>query len=52
LSKAFKDFGLKNTDLSRKIADYKSRDKGIENYTTAEDMALFLEKSVRPDLGQ
>jgi len=51
LSKAFKDFGLKNTDLSRKIADYKSRDKGIENYTTAEDMALFLEKMYGRTLG-
>src|SRR3989338_7639078 len=38
IDKTFKSFGLKNTDLSCKIADYKSRDKGIENYTTAEDM--------------
>lgn len=44
LNSVFKTFGLKNTDLSRRIADYKSRDKGIENYTTAEDMALLLEK--------
>lgn len=44
LNKTFKDFGLKSTNLSRKIADYKSRDSGIENFTTAEDMTLLLEK--------
>jgi len=51
LNSAFKSFGLKNTDLSRKIADYQLRDKGIENYTTAEDMALLLEKIYRGTLG-
>jgi beta-lactamase class A len=51
LNSSFKAFGLKNTDLSRKIADYHSRDKGIENYTTAEDMALLLEKIYRRSLG-
>ena len=51
LNNTFKSFGLKNTDLSRKIADYHSRDKGIENYTTAEDMALLLEKIYRRGLG-
>ena len=50
LNSAFKSFGLKNTDLSRKIADYHSRDKGIENYTTAEDMALLLKKIYRKEL--
>jgi beta-lactamase class A len=51
LNNAFKGFGLKNTELSRKIADYRSRDKGIENYTTAEDIALLLEKIYRRILG-
>lgn len=50
LNTAFKEFGLKNTDLSRRIADYKSRNKGIENYTTAEDMAVLLEKIYRKSL--
>lgn len=31
LNSAFKGFGLKNTNLSRKIADYESRGHGIEN---------------------
>ncbi|MDD5128261.1 MAG: class A beta-lactamase-related serine hydrolase [Candidatus Omnitrophica bacterium] len=51
LNSAFKSFGLKNTDLSRKIADYRLRDKGIENYTTAEDMASLLEQIYRRRLG-
>jgi beta-lactamase class A len=50
LNSTFKSFGLKNTDLARKIADYQSRDKGIENYTTAEDMALLLDKIYRREL--
>lgn len=51
LNSTFKAFGLRNTELSRKIADYHSRDKGIENYTTAEDMALLLDKIYRRNLG-
>ena len=51
LNRTFKTFGLKDTELSRKIADYRLRDKGIENYTTAEDMALLLEKIYRGTLG-
>ena len=47
LNNSFKTFGLKNTELSRRIADYKSRDAGLENYTTVEDMALILEKIYR-----
>jgi beta-lactamase class A len=51
LNNTFKSFDLKNTDLSRKIADYQLRDKGIENYTTAEDMALLLDKIYKRTLG-
>jgi len=50
LNSAFKAFGLKNTDLSRKVADYRSRNKGIENYTTAFDIASILEKIYRGNL--
>lgn len=50
LNKAFGDFGLKHTHLARRIADYRSRDKGIENYTTAGDMALILEKMYKGSL--
>ncbi|MBM3245623.1 MAG: serine hydrolase, partial [Candidatus Omnitrophica bacterium] len=51
LNNTFRGFGLKNTVLSRKIADYQSRNEGIENYTTAGDMALLLEKIYRRMLG-
>lgn len=51
LNSAFKAFGLKNTNISRRIADYQSRDKGIENYTTAEDISLLLEKIYLRELG-
>ena len=50
LNKSFKEFGLKNTELSRRIADYKLRNQGIENYTTAEDMAVLLEMIYRGEL--
>ena len=44
LKDSFKSFGLKNTNISRRVADYQARKKGIENYTTAEDMAFLLEQ--------
>lgn len=50
LNNAFNSFGLKNTNLSRKVADFFSRDKGIENYTTAEDMASIFERMYRRNL--
>ncbi|UCB56883.1 MAG: serine hydrolase [Candidatus Omnitrophota bacterium] len=51
LNSTFGDFGLENTDLTRKIADYQSRDRGIENYTTAQDMSLLLDKLYLRKLG-
>lgn len=50
LNDFFKESGLKNTNLSRRIADYSLRGRGIENYTTAEDMAGILEKIYRKTL--
>jgi beta-lactamase class A len=50
LNNSFKAFGLKNTSLSRKIADFSARDNGLENYTTAEDMAFILENIYRKGL--
>ena len=44
LNTCFKEFGLTDTNLSRLMMDMRSRDKGIENYTTAKDMANILEK--------
>lgn len=50
LSRSFISFGLKNSNLSRRVADFRARDSGIENYTTAADMASLLERIYRKDL--
>ena len=39
-----KENGLKNTVLKRKMFDSVGASNGLENYTSAEDMALLLEK--------
>lgn len=44
LNEIFRNLGLKATNIDRYIMDLKSRTKGIENYTTAEDIGLLLEK--------
>ena len=44
LNAYFKKMGLKNTNLARKMLDFKERRRGRENYTTAQDMAFLLEK--------
>jgi beta-lactamase class A len=43
----FKKIGLKNTNIVRKMLDFKERKEGVENYTTAEDMAFVLEELYR-----
>ena len=43
LNRYFIKFGLKRTNLSRRMMDFKSRKDGVENYTTAGDMAYILE---------
>jgi len=40
----FKKMGLKNTNIARKMMDFKERREGDENYTTAGDMAYLLEE--------
>jgi beta-lactamase class A len=41
---SFKQLGLKNTILQRKMMDFSRRRKGIENYTCAADITCLLEK--------
>ncbi|MDD5136589.1 MAG: class A beta-lactamase-related serine hydrolase, partial [Candidatus Omnitrophica bacterium] len=43
LNSRFAKLGLKHTNLSRKMMDFRSRKSGVENYTTAGDMAYLLE---------
>jgi|WetSurMetagenome_2_1015567.scaffolds.fasta_scaffold159272_1 beta-lactamase class A len=47
LNSYFKKIGLKNTNLARKMLDFKERSEGVENYTTAREMAYLLEALYR-----
>jgi len=47
LGNTFREFGLDRTNLSRKMMDFRSRARGIENYTTPREMADILEKMYR-----
>jgi len=47
INTSFKEFGLDHTNLSRKMMDFRARWRGVENYTTARDMAEILEKTYR-----
>lgn len=44
LNTAFKKAGLNNTDIVRRMMDFKGRKNGKENFTTARDMAIILSK--------
>lgn len=45
LNKIFhEELGLENTNINRYIMDLCARNKGIENYTTAKDIGVLLEK--------
>ncbi len=39
----FRELGLKETVLNRKMIDFKARENGLENYTSAREMAELLE---------
>ena len=47
LNAYFKKIGLQNTNLSRRMMDFKERKEGVENYTTAQDMAFIFEDLYR-----
>lgn len=47
LNAYFDKLGLKHTNLSRKMMDFRERKSGVENYTTAGDMAYLLERLYR-----
>jgi beta-lactamase class A len=47
LGTTFRDLGLEHTNLSRKMMDFRSRRRGLENYTTPREMAGLLERIYR-----
>lgn len=44
INNGFKELGLHSTYLKRKMMDFSNRRKGIENYTTVNEIAYLLEK--------
>ena len=47
INRYFLRMGLKSTNLVRKMMDFSQRKAGVENYTTAREMADLLEKMYR-----
>lgn len=50
LNSYFEKSGLKGTKMSRKMMDFSQRKYGVENFTTAEDIAFVLKKIYRGEL--
>lgn len=44
LNDYFRKSGLRYTNISRKMMDFQDRKRGVENYTSASDIAYLLEK--------
>lgn len=49
-NKSFQELHLKHTSLNRKMMDFYSRKRGIENYTSCADISLLLEQIYRGEL--
>jgi len=47
LNDYFRRSGLRYTNLSRKMMDFQDRKRGVENYTSASDIAFLLERFYR-----
>lgn len=50
INNSFKELGLKETVLVRKMMDFSKRNKGVENYTTAAELGLIFEQAYRGKL--
>lgn len=50
INKVGQSLGLANTCLVRKMMDFSLRRRGVNNYTTAQDMTIILEKMYRGEL--
>lgn len=44
LNNNFKKLGLNNTNIARRMMDFKNRKNGVENFTSASDLAYLLEE--------
>ncbi|MBD3263709.1 MAG: serine hydrolase [Candidatus Omnitrophica bacterium] len=50
INKYFKKLGFKDTVLIRAMMDFSKRNRGIENYTSVEDILVVLEKIYKGEL--
>lgn len=50
INKTIKNIGLRNTVLNRKMFDDKKASLGLENYISAEDISILLEKMYHKNL--
>ena len=50
INKTIKNIGLRNTVLNRKMFDAKKASLGLENYISAEDISILLEKMYHKNL--
>lgn len=50
INSSFKELGLHQTVLKRKMMDFSKRKKGVENYTSASDIVYLLEKIYKDEL--
>ena len=50
INSVFRKLGLNQTSLVRKMMDFSQRERGVENYTSAADIAYLLEKVYRGQL--
>lgn len=52
INQGISQLGLKSTVLRRKMMDFNSRNRGLDNYTTASDMASLLNKIYNNEVGE
>ncbi len=50
INRAIAEIGMENSILSRRVADYDARSRGLENYTTAREMSVIFEDMYRGTL--
>lgn len=49
ITATIQQLGMTHTVLQRKLMDYAARDRGLDNFTSASDVGLLLEKIARGD---
>lgn len=50
INESIKNLGLHNTKLQRKMYDFESRERGIDNFTSPDDMMIFFRMLIKESL--